>query len=133
MVPKPMVYVVDDEPIIADTISAYLRNEGFRVRTFYDGDEVMGQVCDVPPDVVVTDYVMPHINGLALSHWLQVKYPECDVILFSGSLHLLPAAVTKVLEDRPHFTMLSKPMAPAKLLAAIRHITGPGCCQVAAG
>jgi DNA-binding response OmpR family regulator len=101
-----VVYVVDDEVVIADTVSEFLRSAGFQVLTFYDGAEVLLSRTDASPDVVVTDFAMPKCNGAALSIWLKERYPTCRIIMISGT----PGAVQRHLSGQNlDFALLPKP------------------------
>lgn len=110
-----MVYVVDDEVIIADMTSLILRAAGFQVHTFYDGAEVLSNPTETPPDILVTDYWMPRVNGLVLAEWVQKHYPQCRVVMISGHANLLPE-----MNRKKYFTLLSKPIHPEKLIKIIK-------------
>ena len=119
---KSKVYVVDDEAHLANSISALLRHEGYAVSTFYDGAEVVEHIPDAAPDLMITDYSMPKMDGMKLTRWMREHYPECRVIMFSANLHLLPRKASG-LPDNPHFMMLAKPLSPASLVAAVKAMT----------
>ena len=110
------VYVVDDEPSIADLMSRILGEAGFQVTTFYSGSEVL-QLSHPLPDVLVTDFAMPGVDGASLAMWLQHHHPKCRVIMVSGN----PANVPRYLwQQVPSLTLLQKPIDSASLIAAVR-------------
>jgi DNA-binding NtrC family response regulator len=116
--PKPrVVFVVDNEVEIADIISEILRKAGFQVTTFYDGSEVLSSTPKCPPDVVVTDYAMPKVNGLALTAWVEEHWPRCRIVMISGNPGAIPAAA---LDRGPKFTLLAKPVPPTVLIAIVK-------------
>ena len=115
MAKQTCVFVVDDDRVLADTISAVLRSVGLYVRTFYDGLPAINHAIVSKPDVIVTDYRMP-TNGLRLASWLKDYCPSCKVVLISGD------APTCTLDQAHHgyrFTLLEKPVDPALLIAAV--------------
>jgi DNA-binding response OmpR family regulator len=114
-----VVYVVDDELVLADTIAEILRHEGFEVRTFYDGADVMAHTPELPPDIVVTDYLMPVVNGLVLAEWLKARFPQCRIIMLSGNMHLMPEHVANV-PEKLGLTLIAKPISPLKLVAIVK-------------
>ncbi len=57
------VLLVDDEPGILEVASAYLRNEGFTVRTATTGRRALDSVATQAPDLVVLDLMLPDISG----------------------------------------------------------------------
>lgn len=129
---KPKVYVVDDEASLANSISSLLRHEGYDVNTFYDGSEVVEHASDTAPVLMITDYSMPKMDGMALTRWMREHHPECRVIMFSANLHLLPRKASG-LPENPHFMMLAKPLSPASLLAAVKAMTEDAYDRVKVG
>lgn len=112
-----MVFVVDDEINVAKTTSLILRAVGFQVTTFYDGSEVLRHAPEWSPDVVVTDFAMPKVDGLALSAWPEEHYPQCKIVMISGHTATVPA---DRLDRGPHFTVLTKPVHPQELIAVVK-------------
>ena len=60
------ILVVDDDPDIAGLVEVNLRLEGFDVRVVGDGDEALSDIAVSPPDLVVTDMMMPRVDGIEL-------------------------------------------------------------------
>jgi DNA-binding NtrC family response regulator len=109
------VLVVDDDRVLADTISAVLRGAGFQVRTFYDGLPAINFAIGSKPDVIVTDYRMP-TNGLRLASWLRDHCPGCKVVLISGDA---PTCNVDQADRGYRFTLLEKPVDPATLIEVV--------------
>src|SRR5687768_8998008 len=59
----PCVLVIDDEDYVADMISAALEMEGYTAYKAYDGRQGLSLVKRYPVDMVITDIMMPHIDG----------------------------------------------------------------------
>jgi DNA-binding NtrC family response regulator len=117
---KPVVLVVDDERVIADTLSIILSRSGFTVMTAYDAAGALDQVDVVPPDLLLSDVMMgPGMDGTQLAISVLHTYPECKVLLFSG--HAATAdLLDKAREGGHNFTLLTKPLHPADLLSRIK-------------
>lgn len=117
------VFVVDDEPIVATTLGHILRLQGYNVSSFTDPLLALQAVHANPPDLVITDVVMPGISGIELGILLRESHPNCIVMLFSGQIstsQLLDAA-----KDRGHnFEILAKPVPPAEILGRVRRGLG---------
>ncbi|MHB8668973.1 MAG: response regulator transcription factor [Acidimicrobiales bacterium] len=62
----PTVLVVDDDPVILQLLKVNFELEGFSVVTATDGVEGLARVQDSAPDIVLTDIMMPRLDGLAL-------------------------------------------------------------------
>jgi CheY-like chemotaxis protein len=116
---QPLVLVVDDEKVIADTLSVILRRSGYTVMTAYNGEHAMELAELAGPDLLLSDVMMgPGMDGTELAVALVEACPGCKVLLFSGH------AATRDLLDRARdaghdFTLLNKPLHPADLLARL--------------
>ena len=114
-----IVLVVDDERVIADTLSIILSRNGFMVQTAYDAASALDLAGVIPPHLLLSDVMMgPGMDGTQLAIEMMEAYPDCKVILFSGQ-----AATQDLLEQAREagyeFTVLTKPLHPADLLARI--------------
>jgi CheY-like chemotaxis protein len=115
------VFVVDDEHVIAATLAAILNASGFQAIAFTNPVEAIEAAERQGPALLITDVVMPGMNGVELAIHLKALCPKCKVLLFSGQAStsdLLTAA-----RDAGHdFELLAKPIHPKDLLAAIRKL-----------
>ncbi|MDR5730249.1 MAG: response regulator [Terriglobia bacterium] len=116
--PKSIVLVVDDEVIIADTLSTILTRSGIAAMTAYDGQTALDIARVIPPDLLLTDVVMPDMNGIDLAIAVTEAAPNCRVLLFSGQAATqdLLAAARNTGRD---FAIIAKPIHPRQLLARI--------------
>ncbi|HVN93709.1 MAG TPA: response regulator [Terracidiphilus sp.] len=116
---RPRVLVVDDETSIADTTATILSMSGYDAKAAYDGNEALESALLLPPHLVITDVVLPGMNGIELAITLQRVFPDCQIVLFSGqasTVDLLAAAGSAA----RRFTLLSKPVPPEQLLATVK-------------
>ena len=74
---KPVVLVVDDEAVIADTLAMILENSGMRALVAYDGQSALEIANSVPPDLLLTDVAMPGMNGIDLAIAMRRNLPQC--------------------------------------------------------
>lgn len=116
----PMVLVVDDERVLADSLSIILLRSGFSVLTAYDGDSALKLAKETPPDLLLSDVMMgPGIDGVELAIAVVASCPGCKVLLFSGHAST-KNLLEKAREEGNQFTLLSKPLHPADLLERIK-------------
>ena len=113
------VYVVDDETVIATTLTAILKQSGFDAVGFTNPLKALAAADEKSPDLLISDVVMPQLSGIDLAIQLKEKAPACKVLLFSGQASTadLLASARKGGHD---FALLSKPVHPTDLLNAIR-------------
>jgi DNA-binding NtrC family response regulator len=117
------VFVVDDEDVIASTLAMILRFQGgFNARSFNSPVEALNAALTDPPDLLISDVVMPVLTGIELAVQMQALCPHCKVMLFSGHAStaemLEPARLSGI-----SFELLSKPVHPGVLLARILQLT----------
>ena len=115
---RPVVLVVDDESAIADTLTEILSRSGYAAMAAYDGNSALETALLAPPEMLITDVVLPGMSGIELAITMRRIYPDCKVVLFSGqasSFDLLASAR----HDGHHFTLLTKPVHPRELIAHV--------------
>lgn len=81
---KTRVLVVDDEPIILETMTAILESEGFVVRTAEDGFAVLVTLRQTPPDLIISDLRMPNMSGFEFLSVVRRRFPHIPIIAISG-------------------------------------------------
>lgn len=116
---KPCVLVVDDERVIADTLAIILNQNGFHAQAVYTGTAAVDRARASRPDLVISDVIMPDMNGIEAAIQIRAMLPGCKILLFSGQ-----AATADLLEKaraRGHeFEILAKPVHPKDLLSKLR-------------
>jgi len=78
------ILVVDDEGLIRDSLSEYLKSEGFVCETAGTGREALEKLVSRNFTLVVTDIQMPHINGFQLLEHLSRNFPQVAVMMITG-------------------------------------------------
>lgn len=115
------VFVVDDEPLITESLALILTREGFEVSSFTNPLDALEQIMATPPDLLISDVMMPQLSGLDLAIQLRKAHPECRILLFSG--HAFNKEwLEETRKDGHHFRILAKPIHPNELLREIEEI-----------
>lgn len=112
------IFVVDDERVIATTLELILTRMGFFVRSFVDPVEALRAAQSATPDILLTDVIMPGLNGIELANQIGRRHPHCKILLFSGEIEtgeLLAGARSRGYK----FEILAKPIHPQVLLQKI--------------
>jgi DNA-binding NtrC family response regulator len=115
---RALVFVVDDEPTIAQTASMVLCGHGFDARAFTDPIVALKAARIEPPNLLLADVIMPGLNGFELCIGVVEDCPQCKVILFSGNPSARESHATTPTEKK--FDLLIKPIQPVDLLRTIR-------------
>jgi DNA-binding NtrC family response regulator len=118
---RPMILVVDDDPMITGTLGAILKHMGYAVITAHDGFEALEFASLVPPDVLVTDQLMPGMDGVELGLAVRSVAPGCEVIVSSGK-YIGAERFLQASHSGMDFVTLSKPVHPARMLACIAEL-----------
>src|SRR5687767_3121805 len=110
------ILVVDDEPQIARVLRTGLKTHGYDVRVAADGLSALETFNDWPPDLVVTDLSMPHLDGLQLCQRLRA-ISQVPIIILSvrGEEKMKVEALDAGADD-----FVTKPFGMEELLARIR-------------
>jgi FixJ family two-component response regulator len=114
-----VVFVVDDEVVIAETLAIILNRAGFQARAFDRPEKAIAASIEFAPALLISDVIMPGMTGVELAIHFRKAQPQCKILLFSGQ------AATANLLDKAHaegydFDLLLKPVHPADLLAKLR-------------
>jgi CheY-like chemotaxis protein len=113
----PRVLVVDDEPIIANTLALILRQDGCQAESAYDGEQAVTMAKEMLPlDVLISDVVMPKLDGIEAALMVTTMHPDCKVFLISGYPEVL---VANPEAQARGFEVLTKPVHPQELLNRI--------------
>jgi DNA-binding NtrC family response regulator len=120
--PRASVLVVDDEVQMLQFLRKVLEGAGYQVWEALSGNEGLRQVCAQPIDVVITDILMPDLDGLEMIKMVDRNFPNIRVIAISGgSKYMDYCSVAKMLGA--HET-LNKPFELQQLLDAVARQVG---------
>jgi two-component system cell cycle sensor histidine kinase/response regulator CckA len=110
------VLVVDDEPAIRRFAARVLLEEGFEVLEAEDGVQALTTVAAGQVNAVVSDIVMPRLNGVQLLEALSVSHPHLPVVLMSGyaTRELIEMGIAAPC------ALITKPFAPEQLVEEVR-------------
>lgn len=112
------VLIVDDEPTVRRFAARVLTEAGYGVHEATDGEEALDLIYGraTPPDVVLSDVMMPRINGIELLRALSASHPGLPVILMSG--YATPQLTD--LGTAPPCGVLAKPFPRERLVEEVR-------------
>jgi CheY-like chemotaxis protein len=112
--------VVDDERVIADTLAIILNQNGFEASAVYTGLGAVERAQEVKPDLIISDVIMPDMNGIEAAIRIRSMLPSCKILLFSGQASTADLLEKARLQGH-EFEILAKPVHPQDLLAKLRN------------
>ena len=117
------VFVVDDMPLVAYTVSAVLRDEGHSAIPYTSPVAALRDARSFRPDVLISDVEMPNLGGVDLAIQILRLSPNCKVFLMTGKSGAIPS-LEEARKRGFHFPLLQKPLSASTLveeLELIRH------------
>lgn len=134
---RTKVLIVDDERIIADTLSMILSIAGFEACAVYSGEAAVEALGSFQPDVLLSDVILAGMSGIDTAIAFQTLRPHCKTLLFSGEASAVDL-LYNAREQGYSFEIMLKPVHPTDLLAKLQSIsvapnaavdspTGDGC------
>jgi len=112
------VLIVDDEEPARQGLSEVVASWGYQTETAADGRAALERVDSFAPLVVITDVVMPNLDGLQLLSRLKAEHPETAVILLTGQGSV--DAAIRLVKDEGAFYYFEKPIDMRKLQLVLR-------------
>lgn len=114
------ILVVDDEPTVRHFVARVLLEQGFLVLEAGDGAEALTTLRDAAVHAVVSDVVMPRVNGVQLMETLASSHPQLPIVLMSGyATHELEG-----MGIAAPCALLTKPFSAERLIEEVRRCLG---------
>jgi CheY-like chemotaxis protein len=121
------VMVIDDERDILTCLDEALTSEGYRVTAAVSGAEALDLLANDPPDLIMLDLRMPHMNGIEVLQIIRRTYPKLPIIVCSAlagyrtDYDIVTSNVSAFLE---------KPIDLDKLCETVRQFIGEGTTEL---
>jgi len=115
------VLLVDDDGQIREAIATLLSSQGYEVMAAGDGEEAWTRFCAGAPNLVLTDVVMPKLDGIALMERIRERDPDIPILLLTAH-GTVDMAITAMRLGAADF--ITKPFAVKDLLGRIRKSLG---------
>ena len=115
--PSPMVFVVDDDISVRESLELLFQNEGWQAKTFESAQEFLDYRRALIPSCLVLDLSLPGLNGLELKKRVTVERPEIPIIFITGHGDI-PKTVEAMKCGAVEF--LTKPFNDEILLTAVQ-------------
>lgn len=115
------ILVVDDDRSTADASRVILEARGYTVACAYSGAEAIAEAREFCPNLLLSDVMMPGLNGFETAIYVKELCPECRLLFLSGQTRAQVAPMARSLRSRGYeFKLVTKPTHPLRLLSRIR-------------
>jgi len=111
------ILVIDDEQIVLDSVRKQLHGEDCSVQTVLSVEEALVLLDQTRFDVVMTDLMMPHVDGLELMQIIKERFPDILVIMMTGYATISSANQAT---QQGAFGYVAKPFTKAELKEVVR-------------
>ncbi len=115
---NPRVLVVEDESALATLLTYNLERAGFAVRVAATGEEALTMLAEEPPDVVLLDWMLPHVSGIEICRRIRRGKDTADLPVIMLTARGAEADRIRGL-DTGADDYVTKPFSPAELVARI--------------
>jgi two-component system catabolic regulation response regulator CreB len=116
---QAIIWLVEDEASIADTLIYTLQQEGFQVRGFDRGLPALAAAREAQPDLAILDVGLPDINGFELCRRLLADYPDLPVLFLTARSEEVDRLIG--LENGAD-DYIAKPFSPREVCARVRTV-----------
>ncbi|MGH6753485.1 response regulator [Hypericibacter sp.] len=118
------ILVVDDDPSFADYITTLLRRDGYRVVCVDSGEKALEHLSTHPCRVVITDVLMPDMDGIELLREIGQRGLDVAVIGITGGDLDMNNLVSRLFDAMGAAFVTMKPIEPQKFLARLAYHAG---------
>lgn len=119
------ILIVDDDELISSLLSLTLTDEGFAVSNAEDGRTGLAMYLANPPDILITDIIMPDMDGLELIKTIRKTHPDAPIIAMSGADPKDNTFFLDVSKDFGATKILAKPFIPDDLVRVVQGLLSP--------
>lgn len=110
------VLVVDDDRLVADTLTLIFEKNGFTARAAYSADEALRCSREFVPNLLLCDVTMPARDGLSLVEDVNRELPSCRILVLTGFYSNLKSVREQASKLSRPLGVLTKPCQPSELL-----------------
>ena len=117
---RPRVFVLDDEPVITESLVRVLEISGYEAHGRCSSGEILDLASEKTPDLLITDVALgrDNINGIDVAVYFERFFPKCKAVLISGDPNT--AELHRHYRRAGHdFMLLHKPIQPRELLEIV--------------
>jgi DNA-binding NtrC family response regulator len=113
---RPTVLLIDDEPIVGQRLKGTLEKLGCEVDVFQDPVKALDRIREKGFDIIVTDVMMPDVNGIQILEAAKAVNADAKVIVITG---FATSDLARECMEKGAFDMIAKPFKPSDLRSLV--------------
>ena len=117
------ILLAEDDKGLSRSIDILLTLDGYEVISVYNGEEALNNLCYQRYDLLITDIIMPCLNGIELIQKIRKLHPQIPILVVSGNLS---EGIIKELQYQNIKKILPKPIDPIDLRKMVGDIFNNG-------
>ena len=128
---RPHILLIEDETALVELLRYNLEKEGFRITAAVDGEEGLAALAESRPDLLILDWMLPHVSGIEICRQIRRKPETRDLPVIMLTARGEEADRVRGLEVGAD-DYVTKPFSPSELIARVRAVlrrTRPGAAD----
>jgi CheY-like chemotaxis protein len=121
---KQRILVIDDDRLVADTLSLIYQANGFDSEARYSAAEGLARARTFSPSLVLCDVTMPEESGLSLAETMNREQPACKMLMITAYSSNAAKVELESIRMKRDLRLLAKPCPPSELLRATHSLLG---------
>ena len=82
---KKRILIVDDEKAVRVLLAMVLETANYEIDVAVNGVDAINRIDGIPYDLIITDYLMPEMDGLELTRWVKTLNPAIPILIITGT------------------------------------------------
>jgi DNA-binding response OmpR family regulator len=124
MTSTPHIVVIDDDAMVRTAVTRILESEGFQVALAGDGREGLRLMRSLQPRLVITDIIMPEMEGIETIREMRRERSDLKIMAISGGARMGNANFLDMARTMGADAIMEKPFEPEDLVAKVRQLLG---------
>ena len=120
----PRILIVEDDEDLRNLLEQLLLRMGYQVALADNGRSALLQMSKQPVDLVVTDMLMPEMEGAETILAVRQHYPDVKILAISGGGISSATTYLKIADALGAHKILNKPFEPPEFLKTVREVLG---------
>lgn len=118
------ILIIDDDPAILILFEEFLKSKGYATSSAANGRQGLEMMEQQTPDLIITDIMMPEMDGREMIHEVRNRQPDLPIIAISGGIKRTPMFLLARAKQSGACRIFNKPVELTEMLNAVRDLLG---------